>query len=314
VQALDRLLSAWDVASPQALGAVESCLAEVEDLLSYCNDVLATGGWGGGGGGSGGGCITPKQGYALWAATGLVMLGPAACVPGWTFVATHAQALARPASPAGVEGLRTLLLDCLWQAFVGPVLFWPLIQDDVAVQHIAALTLTGDSVGQQGLPAVPAAFAGGGAGRVLPARDVGALRTVQRGSVGPLCSLYVFERLFRAVTDQHVLAVLVSALLGGGAAAGSRSGSPAGSRPGSPDEQRAAAKWQLPLAVLARLQYSPAVYRQTVLGMLRDQDAQVAAAAVRVLAALLQSRAASEEQLEFIGAPGSLHSAGSART
>ncbi len=40
---LDRLLSSWDVASPQAQGTVESCLAEVEDLLSYCNDVLATG-------------------------------------------------------------------------------------------------------------------------------------------------------------------------------------------------------------------------------------------------------------------------------
>lgn len=42
-QVLDRLLSSWDVASPQAQGSVEACLAEVEDLLSYCNDVLATG-------------------------------------------------------------------------------------------------------------------------------------------------------------------------------------------------------------------------------------------------------------------------------
>lgn len=46
-QVLDRLLSSWDVASPQAQGSVEGCLAEVEDLLSYCNDVLMTGGgWG----------------------------------------------------------------------------------------------------------------------------------------------------------------------------------------------------------------------------------------------------------------------------
>jgi hypothetical protein len=50
-----------------------------------------------------------------------------------------------------------------------------------------------------------------------------------------------------------------------------------------------------------RLQYSPAVYRQALLGMLRGTDPLVAAAAVRVLAALLQSRAASEEQLELIG-------------
>lgn len=40
---LDRLLSSWDVASPGAQVSVEGCLAEVEDLLSYCNDVLMTG-------------------------------------------------------------------------------------------------------------------------------------------------------------------------------------------------------------------------------------------------------------------------------
>lgn len=42
-QMLDRLLSSWDVASPGAQASVEGCLAEVEDLLSYCNDVLMTG-------------------------------------------------------------------------------------------------------------------------------------------------------------------------------------------------------------------------------------------------------------------------------
>ena len=42
-QMLDRLLSSWDVASPGAQLSVEGCLAEVEDLLSYCNDVLMTG-------------------------------------------------------------------------------------------------------------------------------------------------------------------------------------------------------------------------------------------------------------------------------
>lgn len=43
-QVLDRLLSGWDVTSPQSATSLESCLAEIEDLLSYCNDVLATGG------------------------------------------------------------------------------------------------------------------------------------------------------------------------------------------------------------------------------------------------------------------------------
>jgi hypothetical protein len=42
---------------------------------------------------------------------------------------------------AGVPVLRELLLDYLWRCFVGPVLFWPLIQEDVAAQHITMLSL-----------------------------------------------------------------------------------------------------------------------------------------------------------------------------
>lgn len=186
--------------------------------------------------------------------------------------------------------LRELLLDCLWQAFMGPVLFWPLIQEDVAVQHIAALSLAGS-----GTP--------GG---------VEAARAVQRGCVGPLCSLYVFERLFLAITDQELLVQLLCGLLGGSAAGGSSSSSPCSSRPGSPEQLRQAAtaaattaaaphKWHLPPALLFKLQYSPAAYRQALLGMLRGTDAQSAAAAVRVLAALLQSHAVGEEELELVG-------------
>lgn len=226
----------------------------------------------------------------------------------------------------GVELLRALLLECLWAAFVGPILFWPLIQEDVAVQHIAALSLTGASgpSGGGGAGAITAAGAGGAAagGRaVLAEAAPGAHRAVQRGTVGPLCSLYVFERLFLAVTDGELLKLLVSALLGGAAACapGSTGASPAGSlpgsRPGSPGDgapsqqppaaaasaSGAAAQWRIPLALLARLQYSPAAYRQALLGMLRGTDAQVAAAAVRVLASLLRNRAVSEEQLELIG-------------
>lgn len=196
--------------------------------------------------------------------------------------------------------LRELLLGCLWQALAGPVLFWPLIQEDVAAQHIAALTLGGGAAG-----AGASSAEGGGA----------AARTVQRGSVGPLCSLYVFERLIRAITDQQVLTELVSALLAGSAAClGSAAAAPAGdSRPGTPERARqqqaagaeparvAPRRWEIAPALLASLQYSPAAYRGALLGMLRGTDAQVAAAAVRVLAALLQSRAVSEEELELIG-------------
>lgn len=230
-----------------------------------------------------------------------------------------------------MEPLRELLLDCLWTAVVGPVLFWPLIQEDVAVQHIAALTLGGTPGGSSGSGGGAAAAgllaAGGGGGQGVGGRAAlaegagaaGAQRAVQHGTVGPLCSLYVFERLFLAVTDPQLLTLLISALLGGAATAvtGSGGASPAGSRPGSrpgspgdgpslPQQQAAAAAaaaahLQIPPALLVRLQYSPAAYRQAVLGMLRGTDAQVAAAAVRVLASLLRNRAVSEEQLELIG-------------
>ena len=42
-QVLDRLLTLLGTASATATYNVDSCLAEVEDLLSYCNDILSTG-------------------------------------------------------------------------------------------------------------------------------------------------------------------------------------------------------------------------------------------------------------------------------
>ena len=262
---LDRLLSAWDVTNPQSPAQVEACLAEVEDLLSYCNDVLAT----------------------------------------------------------GVEPLRGMLLECLWQAFVGPVLFWPLIQETVAAQHIATLTLAQSPGSGGGGPGTRHRAAGtggsshsspepGGTGRHSPTPSPGAAPppAVQRGTVGPLCSLYVFERLFQAITDQPLLTLLVSALLGGTAAAGpppsssstsggsAVRGSPAGARPA---DMQPDSPWRIPAHLLVRLQYTPAAYRQAVLGMLRGSDPQVAAATVRVLASLLQSKMVDEGLLEVAG-------------
>jgi hypothetical protein len=43
LQALDRLLCCWDIEAAAAPGSAEACLAEVEDALSYCNDVLCAG-------------------------------------------------------------------------------------------------------------------------------------------------------------------------------------------------------------------------------------------------------------------------------
>ena len=42
-QALDRLLALLNSGAGTAVYNVDSSLAEVEDLLSYCNDILCTG-------------------------------------------------------------------------------------------------------------------------------------------------------------------------------------------------------------------------------------------------------------------------------
>ena len=42
-QGLDRALSALEAVSAGAEHHVEAALAEVEDLISYCNDIMATG-------------------------------------------------------------------------------------------------------------------------------------------------------------------------------------------------------------------------------------------------------------------------------
>ncbi len=42
-QVLDHLLTLLGGGSSTAIYNVDSCLAEVEDLLSYCNDILCTG-------------------------------------------------------------------------------------------------------------------------------------------------------------------------------------------------------------------------------------------------------------------------------
>ena len=43
LQVLDDLLSLLGGGSSTAIYNVDSCLAEVEDLLSYCNDILSAG-------------------------------------------------------------------------------------------------------------------------------------------------------------------------------------------------------------------------------------------------------------------------------
>lgn len=40
---LEELVSAWEERMPGTPAAVEGCLAEIEDVVSYCNDVIGTG-------------------------------------------------------------------------------------------------------------------------------------------------------------------------------------------------------------------------------------------------------------------------------
>lgn len=141
-------------------------------------------------------------------------------------------------------------------------------------------------------------------------------RAVERGAVGPLCSLYVLERLLHAVADPPLLSTILVGLLGG-AAAGDAAAAVAPSCADSSNGQAAAGGsvlWQkppagvdampLPPALLRRLQYSPADYRAALLGMLRGSDVQLASATVRALAALVRNRAVSEDLLELLGEPG----------
>ena len=44
MQELDELLLELDITSATAAYGIDSCLAEIEDMLSYCNDILSSGG------------------------------------------------------------------------------------------------------------------------------------------------------------------------------------------------------------------------------------------------------------------------------
>ena len=43
MQELDELLLELDITSATAAYGIDSCLAEIEDMLSYCNDILSSG-------------------------------------------------------------------------------------------------------------------------------------------------------------------------------------------------------------------------------------------------------------------------------
>ena len=227
--ALDRLLSSWDAgAAPKMAASVETCLAEIEDLLSYFNDVLAI----------------------------------------------------------GVPLINSLMLGHVWTQLVGPVLFWPLLLNN---KESTAAAAAGD--GEEG---------------GLPTR---------KGIVGPLCSLYALERVFYAVTDPLLSSLLVSALLGGSTAAAAEALTAAALSSSSANTPyidhitttNSNNNINNPMCFtsandfLKVLHDDSAVYRSQLLGMLRGHDAQLAAAALRVISAILSRRTLPEETVESVG-------------
>lgn len=92
---LDRKLSSLEAGTSAAAYSVESRLGDIEDLLSYSNDLLCTG---------------------MFDMT----LRPA------VQAGKHASKCLLVA--AGVAGLSQLFLDCLWDNFVRPILIAPIQQ------------------------------------------------------------------------------------------------------------------------------------------------------------------------------------------
>ncbi len=269
--ALDRLLSSWDATAPRMAATVETYLAEIEDILTFCNDVFAV----------------------------------------------------------DVPAINSLLLGHLWRQVVGPVLFWPLLEGiSTVTSGIGGL---GGGVGVERITAKLAAVV---TVTATTAGDEGIVP--QKSLVGPLCSLYALERTVYAVTDPLLSSLLVSALLGGpvedDAAAlaaslqniivssnGGRGGASTFTStttdtsnnvsidpPPSPlqqqqQQQQFSTTMMTASDLLQGLGAHSSTYRTAVLSMLRGGDAQLAAAVVRLLAAVLSRKTLSEETIEAVG-------------
>lgn len=232
--ALDRLLSSWDAAAPRMAATVETYLAEVEDILTFCNDVLAV----------------------------------------------------------EVPAISSLLLENLWRQVVCPVLLWPLIADEetAAAAALAAVDIS------KGLSS-------NGPAGMTPRTATPA----KKGIVGPLCSLYALERAIYAFTDPLFSSLLVSVLLGGpaSAAAGKIAESLHPSLSSDPRQHIETVAGTVPLMTasdfLSELQCDPQGYRKRLLSMLGGNDAQLVAASVRLITAILSRRTLLEGTIEAVG-------------
>ncbi|KAH7616713.1 hypothetical protein Ndes2526B_g08810 [Nannochloris sp. 'desiccata'] len=260
--ALDRLLSSWDATAPRMAATVETYLAEIEDIFSFANDVFAV----------------------------------------------------------GVPAISSLLLGHLWKKVVGPVLFWPLLDDgNIATMEGEEDVFTRGAAKEVDGTVKEAAMMARAVGEEEASRSSPKL---QKSLVGPLCSLYAFERALYAVTDPFLSSLLVSALLGGPAkkdaaalatslvqinnegahmmtGTGTAANTSFADSPLCPLQQQT---YKLEASdFLLGLQANSKTYRTAVLSMLRGGDAQLAAAVVRLLAAVLSRKNLSEETTEAVG-------------
>jgi len=258
--ALDRLLSSWDATAPRMAATVETYLAEIEDILTFCNDVFAV----------------------------------------------------------DVPAISSLLLGHLWKHVVGPILFWPLLGDKIIapIEGGVDASTRGELKNADGTAKVTALMST----MVEQKRASFISQTNRKSLVGPLCSLYAFERALYAVTDPFLSSLLVSALLGGPAeqdaaalatsllqsdnegattGAGMAADNAFVDPPLSPLQQQTYRVTASEL--LVALGANSKTYRTAVLSMLRGGDAQLAAAVVRLLSAVLNRKTLSEETIEAVG-------------
>ena len=263
--ALDRLLSSWDATAPRMAATAETYLAEIEDILTFCNDVFAV----------------------------------------------------------DVPAITSLLLGHLWKHVVGPILFWPLLGD---INNSALRDGGGDPFTEGEIKKIDgtAKVAAQMATDIEKEKKEGAAgisQIHQKSLVGPLCSLYAFERALYAVTDPHLSSLLVSSLFGGptedDAAALATALLQFKNNEGATTSTSTAADnacVDSPLSALQQQSYtltasdlivglgaSSKTYRTAVLSMLRGGDAQLAAAVVRLVAAVLSRKTLSEETIEAVG-------------
>jgi hypothetical protein len=232
-QLLDRRMVTAEGGGVQALGALDSQMAELEDIISYCGDTLsiggATGGWQGGrlGRGEGGSGQQGAGGHSSGGAR------PPACSMGRAKAQGALTVLPprRPPSCApGVPAIAELLARSLWDAAISPLLLRPLLAPGAAAAAAAPLPAPGASAVPLSARAAAAAAAaagsalagsGGGGGAAAAA---GAAAGRPPGRVRPVASLFVLERLFQQLAYEPLLHQMLLALAAGDPASGTGAG------------------------------------------------------------------------------------------